>query len=207
MDDRHTPLPSLARLPGWLLAKLSRRGKIALAVVSALVVGAGVLAIWALIDTGERQAAVEERDEARRAAAETRRLREDQRPRRSPMPGSAGSPADAQARVALERAITRDVRERVGLGLLDGPVAGTRCEVIEASVSSRRSAGYNCFTLRTTRRSNYEIQSGYRFSARADRREGTLVWCKRNPRPIHPDTGYFRTVPVSRKCLPDAGPS
>ena len=196
MADRHTPMPGLTRLPGWLLAKLSRPQKALLAVAAALITGAGALAVSALIDTGKRDAADEKRAEGRRAEAELRRLREDQRPRRAAMPVRASSPAAARA--ALERAITRDVRERVGLGLLDGPVAGTRCDPIGVPGPT----GYNCFTLRASRRANYTIESGYRFSARTDTRGRTLVWCKRNPRPIHPDTAYFRTVPISRDCLP-----
>lgn len=200
--DRHTPMPSLVRLPGWLLARLSRRGKVALAVAAVVATGATTLIIAALIDTGDRQAAARERQEAKGAAAELRRLREDQRPRRAPLPGTAASPRSATTRAALERAVTRDVRTRVALGLLEGPVAGTSCEAIGAPDPAGGSAGYNCFTLSTTRRSNYTIESGYRFSARANTQAGSLVWCKRNPRPIHPDTAYFRTIPISRECLP-----
>ncbi|MBA3438085.1 MAG: hypothetical protein H0U14_08805 [Thermoleophilaceae bacterium] len=80
-------------------------------------------------------------------------------------------------------------------------MAATRCERIGAP-RRRRAAGFNCFTLRTTRNAGYTIETGYRFSARVDARRGALAWCKRNPRPIHPDTGYFVTVPVSRACLP-----
>lgn len=200
--DRHTPLPSLVQLPGWLLAKLSPRARVLLAAAFAVAASAAALAIASLIGTAERQAADRERQEARDSAAELRRLREDQRPRRADLPAGASAPVGEAARTALEEAVTRDVRSRVRGGLLDGPVAGTRCEAIGTPAPEDTSAGFNCFTLSTTRRANYTIESGYRFSARADTEEGTLVWCKRNPRPIHPDTGYFRTVPISRDCLP-----
>lgn len=200
--DRHTPLPSFVHLPGWLLAKLSWRGKIVVAVAAAVTASAATLAIASLISTGERQAAGRERREARDTSAELRRLREDQRPRRASLPSGTAAPAGAAARTALEEAVTRDVRRRVSLSLLDGPVAGTRCEAIGTPEPGASAAGYNCFTLSTTRRANYTIESGYRFTARADTEAHTLVWCKRNPRPIHPDTGYFKTVPISHECLP-----
>ena len=168
--------------------------------VLAVLGGAGI-GVGALISEGDRQAVLERRAEAQREAAQRRRLVEDQRPRRASLPADVTSADARRARLALERAITRDVRIRVQAGLLDGPVAATRCEAIGIR-HGRRAAGFNCFTLRTTRKAIYTIESGYRFSARVNARRGSLAWCKRNPRPIHPDTGYFVTVPVSRACLP-----
>jgi hypothetical protein len=40
--------------------------------------------------------------------------------------------------------------------------------------------------LRSRHTSIRRIETGYRFSARADLTRHTLTWCKRNPRPLHP---------------------
>jgi len=199
--ERRDPLPGLLSLPGFLLARLSPRARIAV-VLGALAVLAGAAAgVSALIREGARQAAGDRATESERDALRRRTLAEDQRPRRAPAPGGLASADAPDARLAVQRAITGDVRKRVHAGLLDGPVAATSCEAIGAP-RRRGAAGFNCFTLRTTRKAGYTIESGYRFSARVDAGRGSLAWCKRNPRPIHPDTGYFVTVPVSRACLP-----
>jgi len=144
-----------------------------------------------LISTGNRQAE-EERAREKAAAAEAKRdLAEDQRPRRATLPEGAA------ARPALERGITADVRGRVRAGLLEGPIAATTC----IAIGNGRGA-YNCFTLSSRREAIRTIESGYRFSAKADLATGALAWCKRNPRPLHPDTGYFVVLPVSADCLP-----
>jgi hypothetical protein len=43
------------------------------------------------------------------------------------------------------------------------------------------------------------LESGYRFSARAQLPAGTLAWCKENPRPLHP-TSYVLSIPTSPEC-------
>ena len=111
--DRFEPLPGFTKLPGWLWAKLSRRGR-AVVLVAGLAVGVVLaVAVIDLVRTGDRQAV----EQARR----------------------------------------------------DG-----------AAAAERRRA----------------------LSARADLGRGVLTWCKRNPRPPHPDTAAFVVVPVSKSCLP-----
>jgi hypothetical protein len=145
-----------------------------------------------LIATGNRQAAEQRRIDAAAMRDRLERLREDQRPRRARLaPGAAVVPA-------LERAITADVRGRVEDGVIDGPVRSTSCTVIG---NTGRTA-YNCFTLSRRFGSTPKLENGYRFAAKADAGAGTLVWCKTNPRPLHPDTSNYPTVPLPRVCLP-----
>lgn len=200
-SERRDPLPGLLSLPSFLLARLSPRMRAAVLAAALAVLGGAGVGVAALIREGDRQAVIDSAADTQRDAAARRTLVEDQRPRRESLPAGVTSADAPGARRALQSAITRDVRERVRAGLLDGPVAATSCETIGAP-RRRHAVGFNCFTLRTTRKAGYTIESGYRFNGRADARRGSLAWCKRNPRPIHPDTGYFVTVPVSRECLP-----
>ncbi len=77
------------------------------------------------------------------------------------------------------------MRARVSAGLLEGPVRATAARG-SAALAAR---AYNCFTLAGRTPSTRTIANGYRFSAKVDAGAGTLVWCKLNPRPLHPDTG------------------
>ena len=95
------------------------------------------------------------------------------------------------------RAIDADVRARIRAGTLRGPLLGTSCDPLRERAP--RGAGYNCFALiNRTRSGERVIVSGYRFSARAEL-PSTLVWCKENPRPLHP-TSFVLSVPISPEC-------
>jgi hypothetical protein len=45
-----------------------------------------------------------------------------------------------------------------------------------------------------------DLLFGYRFRGRVELASSRAAWCKQNPRPLHPDTEEFVTVPVSRAC-------
>jgi hypothetical protein len=161
--------------------------------VASIVLSVALAALLAdLITTGNRQAAERRRDEAAFAQAKVARLTEDQRPRR------AGLAQGAAVAPALERAVTADVRDRVRAGLLEGPVRGTQCTLI----GDTGGAAYHCFTLSRRSATTRTLENGYRFSAKVNPAAGTLTWCKRNPRPLHPDTASFLELPVSKDCLP-----
>jgi hypothetical protein len=207
--ERYDPLPSFLALPvrGW--RKLSPRGRRALVAL----VGAGIAALviaWPHVERDKRAGEAERAEQAaERRAARTRELIEDQRPRReelsaavrSRIRAAGGLRAAAAAGLAgaeLESAIARDVRSRIASGTLSGPLLETSCDPVK--VRSRGGASYNCFAL-TDRTPSGErtLESGYRFSARAELAAGTLVWCKENPRPLHP-TSYVISVPISPEC-------
>jgi hypothetical protein len=207
--DRYDPLPSFLLLPvrGW--RKLSPRGR---RIVGTLVLTAAVAVAvaWPFVQR-ERRAGEAERAAiaAEHRAARLRALIEDQRPRRdllSPairtrIHAAGGLEAPSAAGLVateLASAIARDVRARIAAGKLEGPLLETSCDPVR--VRSRLGADYNCFALTDRTRSGERVlESGYRFSARAQLPAGTLAWCKENPRPLHP-TAYVLSVPISPDC-------
>jgi len=207
--ERYDPLPAFLKLPlrGW--RKLSPRGR-KIVVGLTIVAVAAIAAAWPFV-VRDREAG--ERDRAQAAAAERaaslRALIEDQRPRHAVLtPGAraevrgAGGLRDpsAAALVAtrLESAIAVDLRRRVAAGKLEGPLLEVSCKAVR--VRSRLGADYNCFALTgRTRTGGRVMESGYRFSARAQLPAGTLAWCKENPRPLHP-TSFVLSVPISPEC-------
>jgi hypothetical protein len=196
-------------VPGHVWRKLSRPAKRAVVALAAAAVAA--IAIAAPFVVRDREAG--ERDRARAAAQERaaslRSLREDQRPRHATLSPAlearvrelGGLSSDAAAVLVgarLERAISRDVRARVAAGKLEGTLAATSCAAVRDR--SERGANYNCFALTGRNRVGGRVmESGYRFSARAQLPAGTLAWCKENPRPLHP-TSFVLSVPTSPEC-------
>ena len=195
--ERYQPLPPLLKLPGHFWRKLSRRAKIATAIAGVVAaVGSGLL-IDSMVRTGDRVSAEERERTERRRAQKLRALKADQRPRRAPVP------AGASLRRTLERGIDRDVRRRVAAGTLAGPPGTTTCTSVGRAGITPTTRSFNCFAQVSSRRSTGRtIISGQRFVARADLRRDRVTWCKANPRPLHPDTADFVTVPISPACLP-----
>jgi hypothetical protein len=207
--ERYDPLPAFLKLPvrGW--RKLSPRGRKVVVALTVLALAA-IAATWPIV-VRNREAG--ERDRARVAAAQRkaslRILIEDQRPRHAVLApkvraevraagGLRDSSAAAVVGTRLESAIAADVRGRVTAGKLDGPLLQVSCKPVR--VRSGRGADYNCFALTDRTPSGGRVlESGYRFSARAQLPAGTLAWCKENPRPLHP-TSFVLSVPISPEC-------
>jgi hypothetical protein len=206
--QRYDPLPGFLRLPARAWSRLSTRGRRTVVAV-ALAAIAAVAVAWPYVER-DKQAGEERRaaEAADRRAARVAELKEDQRPRRAELPATArqriatagGLTDDRAAELAgthLAAAIAADVRSRIDAGKLEGPLLETSCDPVE--VRSARGAGYNCFALTGVRRTGGRVmESGYRFSARADL-PAKLVWCKENPRPLHP-TSYVISLPISPEC-------
>jgi hypothetical protein len=208
--ERYEPLPSFLLLPAHGWRKLSPRGRrITGAVILAAVVAAAVA--WPHVERAIRAGEAERAAiAAQHRAASLRALTEDQRPRHDALTpsvrarilaGEGGLEASSAAGLAatkLEAAIARDVRARIANGKLEGPLLQTTCDPVE--VRSRLGADYNCFaTIGQAHSGERVLESGYRFSARAQLPAGTLAWCKENPRPLHP-TSYVLSVPISPEC-------
>jgi hypothetical protein len=207
--ERYDPLPNFLLLPVRGFRKLSPRSR--LIVVALAVLGAAAIAIaWPYVQR-DRRAGERERAAiaSRHRAASLRDLTEDQRPRHDTLApavrrqiragGGLETPVAAGLVAAqLESAIARDVRARIAAGKLEGPLLTTSCDPVRQR--SRLGADYNCFALTGRAESGERIlESGYRFSARAQLPAGTLAWCKENPRPLHP-TSYVLSVPISPEC-------
>jgi hypothetical protein len=207
--ERYDPLPGFLRLPVHAWRKLSPRARLAAAAL-ALIAAVGIAIAWPYVErdkrAGEDQRAAEA---AERRQARTRELIEDQRPRRAMLSDSArqeiasstyGLQTPAAALLAgteLAAAIERDVRSRIAAGTLDGPLLRATCDPV--AVRSKTAANYNCFALTHRNRVGGRVLDfGYRFSARTEL-PAKLVWCKENPRPLHP-TSYVISVPISREC-------
>jgi hypothetical protein len=205
--ERYDPLPGFLLLPvrGW--RKLSPRGRRIVAAVT-LAAAVAIAVAWPYVQRDRRAGEAERAAIAAEHRADRKRaLVEDQRPRHDSLPPSIRGrirgglePASAAGLVAarLEAAIARDVRARIRAGKLEGPLLETTCDPVR--VRSRLGANFNCFALtgRNTTGGRV-IESGYRFSARAELPAGTLAWCKENPRPLHP-TSYVISVPISPEC-------
>jgi hypothetical protein len=207
--ERYDPLPGFLMLPARAWRKLSPGGRrITGAVILAAVVATAV--VWPYVQRARRAGEAERAAiAAEHRAASLRALIEDQRPRRDALPpsirarirdsgGLQASSAAGLVATKLESAIARDVRTRIAQGKLEGPLVQTACDPVK--VRSRLGADYNCFaTIGRAQSGGRVLETGYRFSARAQLPAGTLAWCKENPRPLHP-TSYVLSVPISPEC-------
>ena len=188
--------------------------RVALSATAAVVglMAAGVVVV-PLIEEGKRDAERRERTEREAAARrEEARLREDQRLHigKSSLRDAGGAPAESRRvrrilRRELEAAITRDARGRVRRGALDGPIVDTNCvpsRPADAGLSSR-SGLFKCFVVsgESVGARGVPLVSGYPFVATIDYRDGTLAWCKTNPRAGEKAGGStLARVRLSRAC-------
>jgi hypothetical protein len=194
--ERRTPLPNVLMLParGW--RGLSRRGKV---VVIALGAALFALAV-ALVPPALENASQNEANERAAIAANRERIRreliEDQRPRRARL--DASQPLAP----ALAEHVRADARRRARAGTLEGPIGNTECERITRTGEDPRYATFACLVERSGRGTyrGRDLLLGYRFRGRVELASGRAAWCKENPRPLHPDTEEFVTVPPSRAC-------
>jgi hypothetical protein len=150
------------------------------ALAAALAIGLA-LAIPALDSAKRKGAAERARAEAAAVAAETARLRADQRVHYA----TAAAASDPVA--VLERRITADARHRTRAHTLDGPVLDTKCEPAAANaIQFPASRVYKCFVATASGlrgEGNDRFATGYPFIATIYTRTRRLAWCKENPRP------------------------
>jgi hypothetical protein len=194
--ERRSPLPGFLTLParGW--RALSRSGRaLVLALAAVLVALAAALVPPALENASQNEA-----DERAAIAANRERIRrslaEQQRPRWAVLP--PGGPLAP----ALAGHVRADAQDRVRDGKLEGPIGRTRCERITRTGEDPRFATYTCLVERGGRGTyrGRDLLLGYRFRGRVELSSRRAAWCKENPRPLHPDTEEFVTVPVARAC-------
>jgi len=208
--ERFDPLPALLALPRRLWRMLGRRGRLAVALVAGALAVVAVAGFPTFERTKREGAAEARRAEQASLRARLRDLARDQRPHTSRMPARAllaASQAGGLTRPAaltaasggLADAISGDVRARIAAGALRGPVQRTDCRALRASTHTQ--ASFNCFVERSSHLVlGRRLVSGYRFRGRADLAARRYVWCKENPRPLHPDTSHFPSVPLDPRC-------
>jgi hypothetical protein len=212
-DDRYEPLPGVLGLPGFLIRKLGRRGRRALAIASVVALAglvAGAVVLVPEIDRSKRESAERERREtAERRQAERRRLIADSRPQRGRGAGAgAARPARAALLDDLEAAILADARARVRSGRLKPPPAiRTECRTLRYTPDPLKQLGrprgrYLCVAVTSDlpKAAAYAGVLGHPFRALVDFPSGRFTWCKWAGRP---GEGAYRTrapVRLPRAC-------
>ncbi len=102
-------------------------------------------------------------------------------------PHSASLPRGSAQAAALERAITRDIRQRIADAQLTGPLQGVTCRAAGAASAGR--APYSCTV--------HSAGIAYPFLAVVDGRRRLLTWCKVDQPPV---AGAGPEIPVSASC-------
>jgi hypothetical protein len=219
--DRYEPLPGLLELPGFLVRKLSPRGRRIAAVVGGLLlvgaVAALIVAVPAITDTKEERAAAEQQSEqerqAQRAAelqAELRLLRGSGTPARG-LDGAAAIAARRALAVDLAAAVERDAAARVQSGEFDRPIQSTECERYPrgargedpATDLSSRTGRYACLAITAeVARSEFTKGSniGYPYRALVDFPSGEFTYCKVSGKPGEGSFTREFPVRVPRAC-------
>jgi hypothetical protein len=135
------------------------------------------------LESGKRRGAAERaREQAAAMAAESARLRVDQRLHIQTVPPGADLVA------ALESAVDGDARARARAGKIDGPVLSTSCSpATDNVIQFPHSRVYKCFVSTSPAKPGVlrgdEIGTGYPFVATVYARTRRVAWCKENPRP------------------------
>jgi hypothetical protein len=102
-------------------------------------------------------------------------------------PHSARLVRGARTQIALQRAISADMRVRIRTEGIPGPLQGVRCAPLGGNHAGRQA--FRCIARADA--------VAYPFSAVVDRRAGALTWCKVDP---PPQAGGPQEVPVSPRC-------
>ena len=217
--ERREPLPGLAGLPAHLVGGLPppvRRVLAALAVLLALVAGAGALVVIPASREDARRLEAEER--ARQEGARRDRVRLAAVAARSHAGALPGGPAGGRTVAGrrravrmLEAAMYRDARSRVRRGLLAGPIIRARCSPFPASARpsppeedlGRAQGRYDC--LAATRdfgaTDGTEAGSlGHPYRALVDFEVGRYAFCKVTMRPGEGGLTRRSVSAVPRAC-------
>jgi len=183
-----------------------------------------VLAVAIPVIAGLRDDAADERE---RAAERQAQLREAERARQvrdgrpirvdGPAPAAGEDPLEHRARLLSfgEAKITKDARERVAAGTLDGDIQGTQCDVFPATEGRRaaeqdpatRAGRYDCVAFVSKLEANQQRTAvfGHPFWLVIDYKRSKLVWCKVTPR-AGEGGSVLVSVPVPEPCRDPAGP-
>ncbi len=181
--QRYEPLPGVLQLPGFLIRKLSPRGR-RFFWIGAAVALAGLAVLIAVlaprIAESRREHAAQDRADAARALAERKR---DLRIEMTPHMGRAEADGAMALQASLERAIVADVALRRTQGTVQNPAKRTECQRL--GTIGRRIA-YSC-TAVTSDIPGGDVSRGgvvgYPYRALGDPHTRRFTFCKVAGRP------------------------
>jgi hypothetical protein len=219
--DRYEPLPGLLEIPGFLVRKLSPRGRriaAATAALLAVALAAGLaLAIPAIVDDKRERAATDQRTSAQIRAERTARLEAEMRLVRgtgAPARGLEGAAAIAARRALaadLAAAVAADAKARVAAGELDRDVDRAQCERYPrgargedpATNLGRPTGRYACLAVSAdVPGTSYNEGSaiGYPYRALVDFERGRFTFCKISGKPGEGSLRSDHPVTVPAAC-------
>ena len=220
-SDRYEPLPGLLEIPGFLLGKLSPRGRRIAAVAGILLaVGAAVglaIGIPAIVAAKRASSQADARAKARQRAARLAELRREVRPvsgRGAAAQGLAGAAA-VSAQTALRGdllgAIRSDSLRRARTGEFAVTPRSVECERFPAQPGAAdpatqpgaRRARYACLAVTATvQRTSHNAGGsiGYPYRALVDFPHGRFTFCRISGRPGEMLIGRDVHVDVPAAC-------
>jgi outer membrane murein-binding lipoprotein Lpp len=159
--------------------RLSRKAIIAIvaSVVAALVLAGGAATAISLKAKQDREAAAAERREAAQAAAEKAEAARQERQEAKAAAEQAERDIRAQIIRQMQKSITKDAKERVGDGVLEGPIYYTTCDPLGGGSVDDLTAlttTFECIAV-NEKLGGGQVR-GWVFSATANWDEGSWSW-------------------------------
>jgi len=196
--DRYDPLPGLFGLPGFLLRKLSPRGRRAVLAALALLVAAGIAAAIVygprIAESNREHAAEQRRAERRAFAAELARLKAEQRPR-------TGTITSGGAIAGVEAAITADAQSRVAKGELETRVQRTDCHPVGHDAAQRVLLACTAVTSDVPgSETSRGVMIGYPYRGAVTPASGRYAICKTSGRPGEGSYTRKLDIPLPKAC-------
>jgi hypothetical protein len=196
--DRYEPLPGLLGLPGFLLRKLSPRGRrIVLGGIVLLVaatVAAAIVYGPRIAESNRERAAEQRRAEQRAFAAELARRKAEQRPR-------TGTIASGGAIAGVEAAITADAKARLASGELETRVKRTDCEPVGHDAAQRVLLSCTAVTSDVAgSETSRGVLIGYPYRGAVAPATGRFAICKTSGRPGEGSYTHKLEIPLPKAC-------
>jgi hypothetical protein len=220
-QDRYEPLPGLLQIPGFLLGKLSPRGRRIAAIAGAVIaVGAAVglaIGIPAIVAAKRASSQADARAEARARAARLAQLRRQVRPvsgrgaAAHGLSGAAAVSAQTALRGDVVDAILADGLRRVHTGELEFTPRSVECERFPTELGGAdpatrpgaRTVRYTCLAVTAkVKKASYTSAGsiGYPYRALVDFPAGRFAFCRINGRPGEMLIEHDVHVPVPAAC-------
>jgi len=196
--DRYDPLPGLLGLPGFLLRKLSPRGrKLTLAALAVLCVAgvATAIVLGRQIAESNRERSAEQRQAEQRAmTAEIARLRAEQRPRTGTVSAGGAIPG-------VEAAITADALARLAAGELHTKVRRTDCHPVGHDAAERVLLACTAITSDVAgSETSRGVLIGYPYRGAVAPATGRYAICKTSGRPGEGSLTRRVEIPLPKAC-------